>query len=66
VYKELAALMPKDKQVFGRLVEIAQKKGAKADEFNYLKQFVILDPTNAKAHIDLGNYCTIRRTLTVR
>jgi tetratricopeptide (TPR) repeat protein len=55
VYKELAVLMPKDKQVFGRLVEIAQKKGVTADEFNYLKQFVVLDPTNAKAHIDLGN-----------
>ena len=55
VYKELAVLMPKDKQVFGRLVEIAQKKGATADAFNYLKQYVILDPTNAKAHLDLGN-----------
>ena len=55
VFKELAILTPKDKQVFGRLVEIAQKKGAMAEEFYYLKQYVILDPTNAKAHIDLGN-----------
>jgi Predicted N-acetylglucosaminyl transferase len=55
VYKELAALTPKDKKVFARLVEIAQKKGSTADAFNYLKQYVILDPTNGKAHLDLGN-----------
>ena len=55
VFKELASLTPKEKEVFERLVEIAQKKGLTADVFTYLKQFVVLDPSNAKAHLDLGN-----------
>ena len=55
IYKELAVLTPKDKQVFSRLVEIAQKKGKDNDALIYLKQFVALDAANAKAHLTLGN-----------
>jgi len=54
IYKELAVLTPKDKQVFSRLVEIAQKKGNNADALTYLKQYVTLDAGNAKAHLTLG------------
>jgi tetratricopeptide (TPR) repeat protein len=55
IYKELAVLTPKDKRVFSRLVEIAQKKGKEADALTYLKQFAALDVSNAKAHLNLGN-----------
>jgi len=55
IYKELAALTPKDKQVFSRLVEIAQKKGKEGEALTYLKQYVALDAGNAKAHLTLGN-----------
>lgn len=55
LYKELAVLTPKDRQVFSRLVDISGKKGKSGDAQNYLKSLVALDPANGKAHADLGN-----------
>jgi tetratricopeptide (TPR) repeat protein len=55
IYKELAVLTPRDKQVFSRLVEISQKKGKEGEALTFLKQFAALDGNNAKAHLNLGN-----------
>jgi tetratricopeptide (TPR) repeat protein len=55
IYKELAVLTPRDKQVFSRLVELSQKKGKDNEALTYLKQYVALDEANAKAHLTLGN-----------
>jgi tetratricopeptide (TPR) repeat protein len=55
IYKDLANLTPRDKEVFQRLVEIAQKKGNRNDAIGYLRQYVSLDAVNAKAHLLLGN-----------
>jgi tetratricopeptide (TPR) repeat protein len=55
IYKDLAVLTPKDKQVLSRLVDITQKKGKGGDALAYLKQYVELDGGNAKAHVNLGN-----------
>jgi len=55
VYKELSVLVPKNREVVARLVEITAKKGNNTELLSWLKKYVTLDPANAKAHAQLGD-----------
>jgi len=54
-YKELAALSPKDPEVFKNLYELSEKNGNAAEAAQYLRTYVTLKPTDAAAQKDLGD-----------
>ncbi len=55
VYKDLAALTPKDPSVFKSLYEISSKLGNQDDAVLYLKKYTQLKPQDAEASKELGN-----------
>jgi len=54
LYKELAVLKPGEKETFAKLYEIAVSKGEKKDATLYLKNYLVLDSTNAELFKTLG------------
>lgn len=55
VHKALAILTPKESSVFKNLYHLAAKKNQKKDAVLYLKNYLVLDSTDATYHRALGN-----------
>ncbi|NLG17917.1 MAG: tetratricopeptide repeat protein, partial [Fibrobacter sp.] len=55
LYKELSVKTPKDAEVLKKLYEIAGKAGTKDEELDYLKKYVVLNPSDIDAQKALGN-----------
>ncbi len=55
LYKELALLTPKEPEPFKMLYRIAEARGEEKDAVLYLKNFLVLDSTDASLHAALGN-----------
>jgi tetratricopeptide (TPR) repeat protein len=53
--KELSVLTPKDRVVFHKLYEISARNGNKQEAGEYLRKYLAIDPTNAKAFRSLGD-----------
>jgi tetratricopeptide (TPR) repeat protein len=53
--KELSVLTPKEKTVFRKLYEISSRNGNKLEASEYLRKYLAIDPTNAKAYRSLAD-----------
>ncbi|MFW5774733.1 MAG: tetratricopeptide repeat protein [Chitinivibrionales bacterium] len=55
LYKEIAVLTPNDSRPFEKLYSIAKAKDNRKDATLYLKNYLLLDSTNASYHKELGD-----------